>query len=87
MEAQGGQVPRVERITQGSRYTSHPSGERSGGMVQEVVQFVGVFGQSGCSLAVGEGNPGAASCLQFRRCWETRGVRCERWGTLVRRTD
>ena len=34
---------------------SHPSGERRGGVVQEVVQFAGVFGgQSGCSLAVGE---------------------------------
>ena len=34
-------------------------------MVQEVVQFAGVFGgQSGCSLAVGEaGQPGAAGQL------------------------
>ena len=40
---------------QSSGCTSHPSGERRGGVVQEVVQFVGVFGgQSGCSLAVGE---------------------------------
>ena len=31
------------------------------------------------SLSERRGNPGArASCLQFRRCWETRGVRCER---------
>ena len=28
-----------------------------------------------------------ASCLLFRRCWETCGVRCERQRTLVRRTE
>ena len=67
---------------QGSGCTSHPSGKRRGGVVQEVVQFAGVFGgESGCSLTVGEaGQPrcGGPVALRFRRCWETRGVRCER---------
>ena len=112
-EAQGGQVPRVERITrkgpfgghcwgswwtmvtrdsgflaisgtlQGSWCTSHPSGERRGGVVQEVVQFAGVFGgQSGCSLIVGEaGQPPCGGPVTFGSggVGETRGVRCERF--------
>ena len=58
----------ISGTLQGSRRTSHPSGERRGGVVQEVVQFAGVFGgQSGCSLTGGEaGQPRCGGLLSVQ---------------------
>ncbi len=65
---------------QGSGCTPHPSGERRGGVVPEVMQFAGVQWpkqwQSRCWRG-GENQVLRASCLRCRRCWETRGVRCD----------